>query len=54
MELHEISSIRHNVKVAFAITIVEKVFSAIREGDDRYTDGREALMFFANIDVKGL
>lgn len=43
MELHEISSIGDNVKVAFTITIAEKVFSVIREDDNRYTDGREAL-----------
>ncbi|MBU3202525.1 immunity 6 family protein [Clostridium estertheticum] len=43
MELQIINSLEDEVKVGFAITIAEKVFSKIKAVDARYTDGREAL-----------
>lgn len=43
MELQIISKLEGEVKVGFAITIAEKVFSQIKDVDERYIDGRDAL-----------
>lgn len=43
MELQRLIKLKDEIKVGFIITIAEKVFSQIRENDERYKDGREAL-----------
>lgn len=43
MELQILSKLKDEIKVGFVITIAEKVFSQIKEIDERYADGREAL-----------
>lgn len=43
MNLKFIENLRNDLKVAFALTIAEKVFSVINHDDDKYIYGREAL-----------
>lgn len=43
MESQRLNKLKDEVKVGFAITIAEKVFSNIKKDDTRYMDGREAL-----------
>ncbi|MGE6260573.1 Imm6 family immunity protein [Heyndrickxia sporothermodurans] len=43
MESNEIYMLEEDIKVGFVLTIGEKVFSIIKNDDERYLDGRDAL-----------